>query len=274
MDLSQLANNISLTDKGYYKTQSEVPVSYPVTGNEECLQVEDSSYWFRHRNNVIAALYAKFCQDKTLVDIGGGNGFVAKNLQELGASVLMVEPGESGVKNAKTRGVKHIIHGGFQDAGFLNNKLDAVGLFDVLEHVEADHELLREINRTLRPDGILIITVPAYGWLWSVDDEAAGHFRRYSLTDIKKDLLNAGFKLEYNSYLFSVLLLPILFFRTLPSKLGIKKNKERTLQKDGAHKPGRLEGVLNWVWKKELRKIKSLKKIGAGSSCVIVARKR
>ena len=95
--------------KGIYYNQFSKPISYPEEGNEVCFQVEDHSYWFQHRNECIASLVKKHALHKDFWDIGGGNGFVTKRLQDEGFDAVLVEPGEMGVHNAKKRNIQHII---------------------------------------------------------------------------------------------------------------------------------------------------------------------
>ena len=92
----------------------------------------------------------------------------------------------------------------FEDAGFRQNTLPAVGMFDVLEHVEDDAGFLRTLHETMIPDGRLYLTVPAYQWLWLAEDTYAGHFRRYTLSSLTSILNRAGFDVEFRSYMFSM----------------------------------------------------------------------
>ena len=73
---------------------------------------------------------------------------------------------------------------------------DAALALDVLEHLN-DESAVAELHRVLRPGGRLIVTVPAFGWLWSYRDAAAGHKRRYSRQMLTERLEGAGFTLEH-----------------------------------------------------------------------------
>ena len=70
-------------------TSSENALSYPSEGNDECFRVEDSSYWFGHRNTCIVELVRQFPPNGLIFDIGGGNGFVAKGLEEAGFATVV-----------------------------------------------------------------------------------------------------------------------------------------------------------------------------------------
>jgi hypothetical protein len=109
-----------------------------------------------------------------------------------------------------------VISGTVQDVGFAQSSLPAVGLFDVLEHIEDDVATLSSICEMLISRGRLYITVPAYQFLFSGEDRAAGHFRRYSRRSLNYALTQSGFNIEYGGYFFFLLPLPIFLFRTLP----------------------------------------------------------
>ncbi|HVH78374.1 MAG TPA: class I SAM-dependent methyltransferase, partial [Stellaceae bacterium] len=181
---------------GIWQCTTRSPVSYPVEGNRHRLRVEDQSYWFCHRNFCIVEAVRRFPPRGPLVDVGGGNGFVTLGLQQAGYEAALVEPDPHGAAAARARGIEHVICGAFQDVGFAEGSVDALGLFDVLEHIEDDFGALRTFHRCLGPGGRLYLTVPAYQWLASDRDRALGHFRRYSLKSLRALVAQAGFKTD------------------------------------------------------------------------------
>lgn len=82
---------------------------------------------------------------------------------------------------------------------------DCVTMLDVLEHLCDDGRALGEVARVLKPGGALILTVPAYGHLWSAHDEALHHFRRYEKHGLKARLQEAGLHVEKLSFAMSLL---------------------------------------------------------------------
>ena len=274
MDILQYAPSLRF-ENGMYVSGSTPDISYPDHGNEEFNLIEEFSFWFGHRNAVLSEAVAKYAPGTTLFDVGGGNGFVSKSLQEAGINTVLVEPGRTGCMNARASGLKNIICSTLQCAGFADNSLPAVGLFDVLEHIEDDAQFLKDVFRLLKPGGYFFITVPAYNALWSPEDDHAGHFRRYSLRDLDSKLTKTGFRTHYKSYLFSILPLPIWLFRSLPSKVGIGKGGGEFARHKKHHGvDNRLYAKLsNFLLKPELRRIKNGKKVHFGSSCFIVAQK-
>ena len=275
MNLEKIAHNIKKSENGIYYSKSESSVSYPEEGNEVCLQIEEDSFWFNHRNNIIANSVRKHSPNKTFFDIGGGNGFVAKRLQNDGIKTILVEPGKSGAMNANKRGVKNVICSTLQDAKFEHNSIDSVGLFDVVEHIEDDYSFLNNINKYLKDDGCIYITVPAFNFLWSNEDDDAGHFKRYSTNELNELLKKCGFCIIQSTYIFSILPIPVFLFRSLPSKLGFNK-KSNDLEKhknEHQQKKGILNNIMQNIWNWELSRINSNKKISLGGSCFVIGKK-
>ena len=207
-----------------------------------------------------------------LFDIGGGNGFVAKALQDAGIEVVLVEPGPDGVRNAQLRGVRQVVRGTLEAADFLPGSIPSAGLFDVLEHVEDDRGFLKVIYSRLEPEGRLYLTVPAIQWLWSNEDVHAGHYRRYAAGSLRALLETTGFTVEFATSFFNFLSLPVLFFRTLPSRLGIGAPGAHVRRQHGMAIP-MINRPLSWLTKRELARIRAFRQTRGGSSWLIVAKK-
>jgi len=139
---------------GIYFSKNKSKVSYPEDGNDACFAIEDNSFWFKHRNNCIIRLAQQYVKDKLLFEIGGGNGFVSKGLEENGIQTCLIEPGIQGCMNAKKRGLKNIVCSDLDNTGFKSGSIPSIGLFDVVEHIEYDNEFLTEIYNKLVGGGI------------------------------------------------------------------------------------------------------------------------
>ena len=260
---------------GLWQPQSVSAVSYPEEGNEVCFQVEDSSYWFAHRNACILSLVRQFPPSGTFYDIGGGNGFVAMGLQNAGLDVALVEPG-SGARNAVKRGVKNVIWATLGDAGLQPQSVMAAGAFDVVEHIEDEHGFLCSVNNLLKPGGRFFCTVPAMGMLWSDEDEHAGHFKRYNRTTLARALKAAGFELEFVSYFFTWLVAPLFLLRSLPWRLGGRRTKPQdglAVTRDAHTLPRPLKSVVGRIHAWELARISKARPLRFGSSLICCARK-
>jgi len=275
MNFEKIAHNIKKAENGIYYSKSDSSISYPEEGNELCMKIEQDSFWFNHRNNVIAESVQKHSAEKIFFDIGGGNGFVAKRLQDDGIKTILVEPGKMGAINAYKRGIKNVLCSTLEDAGFELGSVDSVGLFDVVEHIEDDYLFLKNINKYLKDDGYIYITVPAFNFLWSNEDVDAGHFKRYSTTELNELLEKSGFSIIQSTYIFSILPLPVFLFRSLPSKLGLNKNSNEIEKHQNEHKPkkGILNSLMQKIWNWELSRINRNKKVPIGGSCFVIGKK-
>lgn len=142
------------------------------------MQVEDESFWFRHRNDCIAALVRRNRPSGPVLDVGGGNGFVTRRLMDEGLDATLLEPGIAGATNAKWRRcLPEVVCATLEDVAFPDTCIPAIGAFDVLEHIEDDRAFIGEVYRVLILGGLYFATVPAHSWLWSAADVHAGHFR-------------------------------------------------------------------------------------------------
>jgi SAM-dependent methyltransferase len=275
LDLRQFAPSLTRDETGVWIAAQNGAVSYPADGHAACFQVEERSFWFQHRNAVLVSVMRRLPPPEGMVfDVGGGNGFVARALQDAGWVTTVVEPGPVGAANARrASGVSNVVCARLEDAGFTRGALPAIGLFDVVEHVEGDARLLSDVRDLLSPGGRVYITVPAYQWLWSSEDDEAGHFRRYTARALASALSGAGLAVELVSYFFSMLPLPIFLLRSIPSRLGLRRRvtSEQTQQEHAGR------GTQSWWMRallaRERRVLAAGGRLGFGSSVVAVARR-
>ena len=276
VDIQSISTGLNLGDDGIWYSQENQDITYPLEGNENTFAVEDHSFWFRHRNNCIRSIVETYPpRDKeTIFDIGGGNGFVSLGLSNAGFDVVLLEPGSVGALNAKKRGLKNVICATTDTAKLKQHSLPAVGLFDVIEHIEDDLEFLLSIRDLMKKGGRLYLTVPSYSLLWSGEDVLAGHYRRYSLEGISKLLESAGFHVEFSSYIFRFLPIPIFLFRTLPYKIGLSKaeiNVEK-VSRDHVRKSGTIARILSSILHPEIMNLNHKRAMRFGGSCLVVAK--
>ena len=274
--IQQFSSSISLKDDGIYYADSNEKVSYPDDGNDISFELEENSFWFRHRNHCIVEMVRNYppTGNGPIFDVGGGNGFVAKGLMNAGWETVVVEPGASGARNAKKRGLRNIICATTKTAKFNSGTLPAIGVFDVVEHIENDIEFLNHLWELLIPGGMLYITVPAYKALWSLDDERGGHFRRYTLSNLTKKIQNSSFYISYSTYIFSYLPLFIFLIRRIPYKLKYSKSPIiKSLRNDHYSPDGIGSKILNLLHKWEIKKINKHQNINFGGSCMLAVQK-
>jgi len=272
VDVARFATNVALGESGIWFGRGQSEVSYPAAGHSICLQLEDHSFWFRHRNRCIIELLRVFPPSGPVLDIGGGNGFVSCGIERAGMEVALLEPGLEGAHNARRRGLSTVICCTLEDAGLLPESIHAAGIFDVLEHVEDEVGFLKRIHAGLVPDGRLYLTVPAREFLWSNEDTAAGHYRRYSPRTIAASLQRSGFEVEFLTTIFWLLPLPIFLFRSIPSRLGMRRNE--VLAHAGAEhltNAGWLGTAVDWLQSGELAAIRSRRAALFGASLLVAA---
>ncbi|MCX7829504.1 MAG: class I SAM-dependent methyltransferase [Acidobacteria bacterium] len=101
---------------------------------------------------------------------------------------------------------------------------DVCFLLDVLEHLPEEKKSLKEINRIMKKDSALLLSVPAFNNLWSYHDEQAGHKRRYRKRDIQNLAGETGFKIIKCYYFNAFLFLPILIVRKIMKLSSRGKN--------------------------------------------------
>jgi hypothetical protein len=269
--LARAALHLKRSQQGFWTAETETDVSYPTSVQDKLADVEGQSFWFRHRNEVIAATTRLYPPTGALVDIGGGNGCVALALKSIGIPTIVVEPGTDGASIAYSRGLT-VVKSHFAPGLFAPASLPSIGLFDVIEHISDDIQFLIECSNVMTPGGYLYVAVPAMRSLWSADDEYAGHFRRYSQRRLIKVLEAAGFQTLYVSAFFSLLVPPLFLLRTAPSALGWRK----VTAPDGAlthHKAGALSRKLEWALRFEILAISRGFVVPFGTSVIAVARK-
>lgn len=271
IDIAGIAPDLLRRTDGTWTSRKRRDVSYPSVGNDWCRELEDASFWFRHRNAVIVSLVDRLSPNGAIFDVGGGNGYVSRGLQRAGFESVLLEPG-SGALHARSRGLDHVIHATLEDAGLRDGSVPSFGLFDVLEHIDDERRFLRRLHRSLAPGGRLYLTVPAYQGLWSRDDDFAGHFRRYTTNSLARALSESGFRVRYTTYMFAFLVPAIFALRAVPSWFGIRPAATLASSKREHREIGGIGGaLLNGLLSRELRCIRSGGRVAIGSSCVAVA---
>jgi len=270
-DVSSLAPGLERRADGIWFAHRQAPVSYPEHGNAAFLEIEDRSFWFRHRNRCIASVVRRYAPHGALLDIGGGNGYVSKGLIEAGIACALLEPSIDGALAAQARGIDPVICARLQDLGMASASVGAAGMFDVLEHIEDEADALQRVHALLRPGGLLFLTVPAYPFLHSADDVADGHFRRYTLRSLTRAVIGSGFRPEYATYLFAPLPPLVLLLRTLPSLLGLRQPADAELPQASEHvRHGFSARIIETLLDPEAQRIMAGGTIPFGSSCLAV----
>ncbi len=110
------------------------------------------------------------------------------------------------VEFCRRRGLERVQQAVLEQLPFDDGRFDVVIATDVIEHLDDDRRALAELRRVTAPGGRLVVTVPAYTWLWSRHDESMHHRRRYTAGRLSAQMSAAGWKPEVETYFFSILL--------------------------------------------------------------------
>ncbi|HEY4996508.1 MAG TPA: class I SAM-dependent methyltransferase [Solirubrobacteraceae bacterium] len=208
-------------------------------------QAEDRHWWYRGRRTVLDGVIDSLglAHDARILDAGCGSG---RNMVELARHGIVtgVELSEPSVVLARERGAGEVIAGSVLEMPFPDDSFDFAVSLDVIEHLEDDLAALKELRRTIAPGGALLVTVPAYQWLWSGHDEINHHQRRYTRRSLQRVAESAGWRQERTTH-FNSLLLPAAIVLRLLDRLSTKTT-ESSLDLWVPPEP------LNWVLQRPL----------------------
>lgn len=250
--------------------QKNINIGFKAGYFQRLAELEAGNFWFCARNKLILwALNQYSPKLKSFLEIGCGTGFVISAISERfsDAMILGSEYFEEGLVYARQRlpsaeftqmDARHIPY---------ESELDAIGAFDVLEHIEEDEIVLQQIFKALKPDGVVFITVPQHRWLWSAVDDYACHVRRYSANELHQKVCKAGFEIIRSTSFVSTLL-PAMYLSRL-----LQRNKTNMNINDVAGL--RINPILNkifeWLLNFELALIRIGFSLPFGGSRILVA---
>jgi len=179
----------------------------------ELTTLEAGNFWFQSRNALIVHTLRRHVPNlQSFLEIGCGTGFVLSGVAAAfpEASLAGSEIFSAGLPHAAKRVPKAKFMQMDARSIPFKSHFDAVGAFDVLEHIAEDEKVLAQIHRSIKPGGAIVLTVPQHPWLWSRQDEMACHVRRYTAGELRRKVEQAGFTILQESSFVS-LLLPIMW---------------------------------------------------------------
>jgi SAM-dependent methyltransferase len=191
---------------------------------------EDEHWWFATRTWAIEKWLAHLGTRTGLeiLDVGCGAGNMIHHLSRYG-HVRGIEIDLRPVRIAQSRGYDVRQADATRDIPFNDASFDLVTALDVIEHVEDDAGILRQARRVLKPGGHLLVSTPAFQWLWSHNDELNAHKRRYTAPELRDRLAKAGLQVRRISY---------NFFLVFPLAAGLilwRKRTERRVELGSHH---------------------------------------
>jgi len=188
---------------------------------DEMYNQESYYWWHKAKRNIVQQLIKNKIGTKDItdiLDIGCGTGKLMEELSRYG-NVYGIDTSGKALNYCKKRGLVNVYKCelGKQKLPFKSDKFSIVTCLDVIEHIEDENDVLLEINRVLKPGGHLVITVPAYQFLFSYWDQLLHHKRRYTTRNLKHQTDKVDLSTIKLSYFNSFLLPPAVVFRTVKS---------------------------------------------------------
>ena len=214
-------NNVVAADLPKEMQSHHYPILY---------QVEETHWWYVGRRRIIQSLVEKILTtlndpNPRILDVGCGTG---ANLKMLGAygRAEGVDISPQAVDFCRERGLDSVKLGAIEHLPYESESFELVTALDVVEHLDDDVAGLREMRRVLRRDGRLLLFVPAFMFLWGVQDDVSNHRRRYTLPRLLKAVETAGFSIEWSSYANISFFLPVLLVRSVMRWLKLRAATE------------------------------------------------
>ena len=205
-------------------------------------EIDQLHWWYRARRDVLSDLIGRkivLPQGARILEVGCGTGHNLAMLKAFGrVDAIEVDGAARAIASAR---LGHAVMDAPLPAlpGVPDRTYDLIAILDVIEHIDEDVEGLKALAAKLKPGGRILITVPAFPWLWSAHDVVNHHKRRYTRRTLKALVRDAGLKLELMSW-FNSLLFPLAAASRLAGRLTGKEDSDDTL-------PPR---PVNWLFEK------------------------
>ena len=237
------------------------------------LEVDEHHWWYRGRRRIIRTELDRLDlpADALVLDAGCGSGRTLQDLADYG-EVRGIELDPEAVEVARSRGHEVEI-GRLEQLPWAEPAFDLITCLDVIEHTPDDRIALRELRRVCKPGGWLVVTVPAYQALWSRNDEANHHYRRYSRTDLRTAAIDVGWQLHRMTSFNSLLLAPAAAVRVAQRQLQRWRRDNGSYTPEIKLGPEWLNGVLERPLRVEARWLARGHTLPAGLSLMAVMRK-
>jgi SAM-dependent methyltransferase len=185
---------------------------------------ELTHWWIRTRFEYLERCLRRFTVPISVLEVGCGTAQNLRYLRERSTlsskltRLVGLEPGiEDDVSREPWMNPADAI---YRSADGIPGSFDVLVAMDVIEHLEDDLESLKEWLGLLEPGGSVLISVPAFSWLWSRHDVVLGHKRRYTKSSLRRLVRAAGLEIESLTYAFGFLVPPAYLVRKLLPEKG------------------------------------------------------
>ncbi len=237
-------------------------------------EVEGAHWWYAGRRRILESFLSEIVETlpaaaegsrARILDVGCGTGANLEMLARFGVAEG-VDLSADALQFCRARGLVGVRQGAAERLPYDDATFDLVTALDVVEHLDDDAAGLREVRRVLRPGGVALLFVPAFMWLWGVQDDVSEHRRRYTLPQLRAMVEAANLKVERATYANLTFFAPILLGRLLMRATGARPASENNLNVAAFNGVfGRVLGAESW-WLRRLN-------FPFGVSAVCVARK-
>src|SRR3954452_11282700 len=245
------------------------------------LYVKEQDYWWHvGKRAIVYSLLDRFLprgksrDGRQALDLGCGAGLNLDHLSKY-ADPVGTDFSEEALRFCMARGHKRICKADAAELPFHDEQFDIITALDVIEHLDDDLVALTELKRTMRPGGLLIISVPAYPLLWSYWDDILGHRRRYTVGSMRDVVTKAGLRVRKVSYSNMIILPPTVLVRVLKSlrhSAAERSGESNDPETDFMPVPGWVNKLLISYYMWEARTLKR-RRFPLGLSVVCVAQK-
>jgi SAM-dependent methyltransferase len=199
------------------------------------LELEHTHWWFRGRRTVYFGLLRHHLAGERparALDLGCGFGGFLEGLGELCGEVYPSDISVESLTHCVERGFSRSVVGSGYSLPYADGAFDLVCMFDAIEHIPDDRRVMREVARITRPGGRVLVTVPAYQFLYANNDRVAQHQRRYTRGRLAEVFEQAGLRVERNThsnvFLFPLILPVVLAIKTIEKLFPRKLDPEHT----------------------------------------------
>lgn len=197
-------------------------------------EVEGSHWWFVGRRAILESFLKQIIQDlksgiqnPKILDVGCGTGANIQMLAQYGEAEG-VDVSDDALEFCRQKGL-NAQKGLAETLPYADETFDITTALDVVEHLEDDIAGLKEMFRVTKRGGYSLIFVPAFMWLWGVQDDISNHQIRYTKDQIVERLKAAGYSIERATYANWTFFGPILAGRTIMRLTGIKPESENNI---------------------------------------------
>jgi len=237
-------------------------------------QIEATHWWFAGRRHIIAAVLGRLAiRPRSVLDVGCGAGTNLELLATLhpASARVGIDIEREPLVYCRIDRAAPVLQADVRHLPFAGSAFDLITALDTLEHVEDDAAVLRELFRTCRPGGTLLLTVPAFPFLWGNVDDLGHHYRRYRRHELAERVTRAGFSIRLLRFMNYLLFPPIAAVRCASRLIAPRKPAHDGIRSDfDLVKSGPLNTILSRFFSLEARLLALAPPFGVSLLCAAV----